>query len=283
MSHGIRPHFSPTWLAALLLATPAVGQDLTHFDAIRTQDFEALESLFDDEADPNRKVGSIGGSVTPLAIAIAGHREDVALWLLERGAKLEETNEINVIEVAAKHGMTGVLEFLVRQDPKRLRNPSLDVWNLSLQMGAVYGHLDVVELMLRLSQELGEPIPAEALQTAALAAMWDHHDIARRLIEVIGVPFPGALVGAAYMGSPGLVRELLDRGADPYEKYGVPPRPPRLPLEWAIQRYTNSVEWPIEQHTESSLLRQEEARLIVYELIERYSYDDELSQRAADI
>lgn len=274
MVHETRSRVSPAvaWLASLVVATPAIGQDLAWFDAIRTQDFDTLESLFDDEADLSRTVDSLGGRVTPLAIAIVGHREDVALWLLERGAEFAESEQGRVIDAAAQHGMSRVLEVLARRDRARSSNRRFYVMQRSLEVSAAYGHFEVVDLMLRLSKEFDEPIPIEDVESAALIALRDNDDIARRLIDFIGAPFPGGLAAAAYMGSPGLVRELLDRGANPYEEYEAL-QEARLPVEWAIYRHTMA----------RSPFDQEVARLIVHELWATYRYKEDIAQRAASM
>jgi ankyrin repeat protein len=83
---------------------------------------------------------------------------------------------------------------------------------------------------------LPDPLDPDAQEVVILAALRGHLDI---VIEVFGPDFRGVVGGspvgsllhhAAWFGEPGLVRELLARGADPSGGGGAPGE---KPLSWA--------------------------------------------------
>lgn len=262
-------------LVALMAATPASGQDMSWLDMIRTGDRGAVQILLDSGENPNSRIDLHGGSITPLEIAVVGHRENLALLLLERGASPERSMAVDVLETAAQRGLTRVVDVVLRQDLLRSRDQTLGSLGRSLILGANFGHFDVVDLALSLAREFTMPVPRRDLEEAHhVAVAMGFNDIARLLLVELEVAPSGALKGAAYTGSPGLVRELLDRGADPYARYPVGGGgSPRLPIEVAVERYSAA----------RSPLDQDVAQLIVNELLDHYHYDDWLMQQAAAI
>ena len=181
------------------------------YDAIAHNRIDVVEDFLDQGGDPNEPLrGTPMGSVPSLRVAVPARNEEIVLALLRAGANFEQSG-LDPWSVSST-GMARAWDFLLTQWPARLP--------IALEtMGSACrgGYYEVVDVLTRHARERGvaikwrDGIVADCLTTSP--------DTARLLIER-GAPITrSALSAAAMYGSIGMLRHLLERGADPFERY----------------------------------------------------------------
>lgn len=190
--------FPDSWLPIHILAAkgdiPALDSDLGSNPA--------LPRLVD--------ARTLGGGLTPLALAAEkGHTEAMA-WLLRRGADPRIANDdgLSPLALAARAGHTEALKLLLASPGHRGASSLLaqaDRWGrLPLLIAAAHGNAAAFACLLDATLAGGQ---AEAV----LEGLYSTGE---------GNGQTTLLIHACRFGHPALVRALLSRGADPCHAYG---------------------------------------------------------------
>jgi ankyrin repeat protein len=205
------------------------------FEAIRHGDLDTVERFIQAGGSPNTKVAMDAESVSLLRLAVIDREEEIALALLDAGAEPSLSGASLI--TAAANGMDRVIQRLLPVlIPAQLRDG--DLFDTGLVRTADNGYYDVVETYLRFSKTADYPWDAELGRAAVAATIAGYDDVARLLLEA-GASSDDLLHVASRFGSPGLVRDLIESGADPTGVL-MPPVPSiveRTPLDFALKRF----------------------------------------------
>jgi hypothetical protein len=179
-----------------------------------------VRHLLANGADPNAVFELTDAAVqerTPVEVAWKGYKERVALEQ-ERGSR--DTEYLRGRD--AEYVLFELLRAGGQVDDPELRAVARDglseIWaaapDAQLMLAARIGYFDVVMNLLD-----RQTWTSAALRGAVIAALEsDHDDVARMLLDR-GAPIDGGVLNAAAnASSPGLVRDLLRKGADPAER-----------------------------------------------------------------
>jgi hypothetical protein len=232
---------------ALLMASPASGAVIDWHDVVNG-DLAKVRAAVEAGADVNAPVESgnlQGGHIPPLHVAAQHNQEDLARYLVGKGARLESSEEYapTPLEEAAEFGAFNLALWLLDAAPR----PSQDYLERAFRAG-----LDGAS---RAHYEETRPDRAFALAARAVerglprdgaCVRWAVHQnaaggpvvVLRWLVEVIGAnPDLGAetrddrgdkkefgppIVDAARHGTLETVRYLVERGIDPNKADGAP-------------------------------------------------------------
>jgi hypothetical protein len=202
-------------VSAIAVSGPALAQvvaDPGLFEAIRTSRSELLIAFLDRGGDPNSVIpASPMGNVSLLRVAVAGNREDIVLALLQAGARFDLSGS-RLRDVGAA-GMDRALEYLLEnQSPKDLAEVE-SALDITVQLG----HYDSVVVLLKYINE--DELRIEGLAQDAIYLAFGKDDIARLLLDNGAPASSAALRAAAQWSSPGMMRYLLQLGANPFERY----------------------------------------------------------------
>jgi len=240
----------------LWLELPGLEERTALMAAASKDHLELVRALLDRGADPRyRGDGGMGAlhiaaweghrgvvdvllAHDPELLDLPGYREGTALLeaadrghtelvcsLLERGADVrkQDCDGARALDSAAREGRQEVVEVLLAHEPELLDLPGFKE-RTALMAAARGGHL---ELMLSLLERGADPRKVDAGGARALvhaAANGDRRAVEALLAldpELLNFAGPGestALVAAARNGHFELVRNLLERGADPYKR-----------------------------------------------------------------
>jgi ankyrin repeat protein len=225
-------------VAALLISRMSSVADVDLYEAITHGNAEAINSYLSDGGDPNARIPvPFGEEWRLLRIAIVDRQEDISLALLRAGADLAASEMLfgGFID-AANNGLNDVLEHLMSDSTTGLRATSTS----GISGAAGRGYYGTVQLLLR-HIDTSEDDWRRDLRRGVISAMaFGYDDIAMLLLEA-GADLTGVLHEAVRFSSPGMIRYLLDRGADPY--ISLPPNPeapeqvPQTPLRIAWMRW----------------------------------------------
>src|SRR5829696_5142013 len=258
-------------LTRLLLeagATPDDGESLYH--ATEAEDPACLRLLLEHGAETR--------GTNALAHALDSDRIEHVRLLLEAGA---DPNEGALLAHAVRRGRGPDVLRLLANHGAELDRPGGETWRGAVPLRTPYQHAvlrgrteneallaelgastDVAPEDVALSAitrderpdgPLPDPLDPDAQEVVILAALRGHLDI---VIEVFGPDFTGVVGGsptgsllhhAAWIGDPGLVRELLARGADPGGGAGAPGE---KPLSWAAHGSSSGYELPGRDYVE---------------------------------
>lgn len=184
---------------------------LNLYDAIAHNRLAVVEQFLAEGGDPNEPLrGTPMGWVHPLKVAVLARNEVIALALLRAGADFERSR-LDAWTLAST-GMANIWDFLLTQSRARL-----PVALETMGSACLDGYYDVIDVVTR-----------HAFETQA-AVVWPDEivgrcldrstDVARLLLER-GAPITRyTLSAAAQTGAIDLIRSLLERGADPFERY----------------------------------------------------------------
>lgn len=88
--------------------------------AVTQDDSDKLRSLLNGGADINENLGKGSDSFTPLMVAVATHRSDIARMLIARGARLDLTYQgYTAAEMAAYSGQDDVATSIYQAETAR--------------------------------------------------------------------------------------------------------------------------------------------------------------------
>lgn len=247
-------------LVSALFGGVLAAQEATLYDAIRFSRLSVVEDFLSRGGDPNHMAADVNGDRWPLlAIALYDREEDIALALLSAGADFG-ASDIRLDQVA-REGMDRALRFLLQQDPTRLSEANAEERSLLIRVSAGRGYYQVLDVLLEESRRFDIGWAANELSDALDAAISRRQfDLARELLDS-GAPLSRYTIHiAARNGSPGIVRELLERGADAgmqlLEDDADPLSGATTPLESAWYRYNRA------RGADSEI-----ARLILFEVL----------------
>jgi hypothetical protein len=189
---------------------PTAREATELYTAIASGRTAFVENFIARGGNPNAPLrGTPMGWVYPLNVAVRADSEPIALALLDAGADFERSGLDSYVISAA--GMAQVWEFLLSQREDRLQSA-----RETIDAACSHGYFEVVEVLSRHALERNTaPATADALASCVMMSP----DSARLLIDR-GARSSSALFAAARFGSVGMVRLLLDHGADPFERYG---------------------------------------------------------------
>lgn len=202
------------------------------FKAIRDEDYARVKNLLDRGADVNSKiVFETYMDLTPLRAAAQGNNTAIAELLLDRGAKIEDTNGYgwNALHSAAQEGNAQMVRFLLRRGAKIEAKEEGDLTALLLAAGN--GKTEVVQILLENNADMnlvdhaGQTpliLAAASGHTAMVQLLLDHGaDVNEKQHGTDWTP----LLRAVYGDHPETIKLLLDNGADrkaSISGYGTP-------------------------------------------------------------
>lgn len=202
-------------VALFVLLSACSGERFTALmNAARNGDTEAVIHMIDLGAELNQKTSK---GKTAVMLAAAGGFTDVVKVLVDRGADYDVRDNYDttalIAAATAGHPETAVALVEYGADPT-FKDTS---GGSALSNATFFGHTEVVLAILNKMKELPAPVGNELL---LLAAGLGHEKIAAALIEkgidvnARGVKNRTPLMAAAAFNKIGLVRLLLDKGAD---------------------------------------------------------------------
>jgi ankyrin repeat protein len=141
-----------------------------------------------------------------------------------------------------------------------------DLVDTGLVRAADNGYYDVVENYLRFSKIADYPWQAEFGRAVVAAMIAGYDDVARLLLEA-GAKSDDALHVAARFSSPGIVRRVIENGADPAGILApaVDSIVERTPLDFALRRFRDEADYYA--RTEPPFGRSRDAEYVVFELL----------------
>jgi hypothetical protein len=269
--------------------TPVQQPDI--YQSIRRGNLSEIEAYLANGGDPDLRLIVPNGEEWPLLkIALVDREEDVALRLLEAGADLPSSEMLRGgFGDAANDGLIKVLEYLLARDTTALPPGSSYGISGAISGAAFRGYYDAVELLLD-HIDTEESDWRTTLRVGAFAAMAIGYDDVALLLTEGGADLDQVLHVAVRYSSPGMIRYLLGRGADPMAP--LPPDPtlpedwPRTPIEFAFQRWREQGYIDAAVVNDGSALPEEyrdrDAALVLFELIRAGATLDGAADAALD-
>ena len=226
---GMQKVINSFLIATVFIFSSKSSVDL--FESIRTGDIEAIRQQVELGVDVNT---SLDGIYTKpfnlLSLSIFDREEEIALYLLSKGATLD--GDEATIHQIAREGLSRVLRVLLEKQPSRLV-----AGDNVLAVAASHGHYDVCKMLLEHAQIHNISWGDEFSLAMQAAISQDHDDIARLLLSY-GAPTSGdVFLSAIKGGSGGIVRTLIQHGADVESEVPAQIRSRlRTPLDFATSR-----------------------------------------------
>lgn len=233
--------------------------DARLYDAIRTGQVQRVRAYLADGGDPNGVIeDSPLGAATPLKVAVYGQREDIAVALLNAGARMDLAG-IELSDVSAA-GMSEALSVLLA---RKGMPASLDETKRAIDASVSFGYYDATAVLLGHLARL-DAVSQDALWDAMnLAIGRGYDDIARLLLENGGPASAAALQAAGLRSSPGMVHHLLSLGADPLEPY----RDPLAHIRPEGRNGYTSIDFAWEAYQKGAPFERQIARFKMHELL----------------
>lgn len=168
--------------------------------------------LLEGGANPNLS----GKFDSALQAAFRGGHEDIVLLLLDRKLNIDNQGTYNIyLEEAAQTGFVSVARYLQRKYSLSFAK-SGSGQRRALESAIFKGQRPIVERLLRMTQDLRDVLPADAVAAAALGGQKEMVSLLLDKGLDIGTigPFGTPLRAASLLGHESIVRLLLNRAAD---------------------------------------------------------------------
>ncbi len=233
-----------SWLAGffalLCLLVSACGRQPDLYDAVVWNRVDTIREYLTGGGDANAVIERDGQSISVLGAAIYGQREEMALLLFEAGANFADAG-VHPGELA-REGMDRLLDVVLSENPGLLQEAA----DVGLPAAANGGHYDAVDVILEHGANQTAAWSLRLRDALRWALAGGHQDIARLMLEGDADVRDNVLHIAILAGSPGMVRELIELGADPsapvesLQVRGTTGHSDHTPLDYAWRRYSEA-------------------------------------------
>lgn len=229
------------------------------YDAIVGGDGGAVRRYLAGGGDPNALLpGTPMGFVHPFKVAVHAKQEGIALDLVEAGARFEQADVD--LEAIARSGLSGVMDLVLTQDVERLDRAEYP--SAPLQSACSRGDYDIVDVVTRHARPTARMWRDGMPEIVGACLLYGHPDAARLLLRRGAAVDALTLRLAAWGGAaPGMIRELLARGADSAE------RVPREPGFRGERDDFAAIDLAWEQYRNGDAAVRERLRYSLYELM----------------